>query len=190
MKSSRNWSPITSQLATVLRFNIDTAMLPLHAAEFDFVVALSPLAEGREEEVEQLTLGQTRFYLLSSAAAPIRDVGKLAGHAIGVPPANWHPGVLSRLVAYLREAGATTRAVPEFDRRALEHLVTAHQTAVVTVIDADDLTSVNPNIVATELPGIAADHLLCKIAGRELGRASDHYWNLAQSRSLELASVS
>lgn len=158
----------------------------LHAAEFDFVVALAPLPEGKEEEVDQLKLGETRFCLLSSAAAPIEDESKLAGRAIGVPPADWHPGLLSQIVTRLREAGATTREVPEFDRRALEHLVTAHQMAVVTVIDEDDRASIDPQIVVTELSGLTADHLLCRVAGRELGRASDHYWTLAQSRSQEL----
>ena len=123
------------------------------------------------------------------AFAPIEDENRLVGRAIGVPPADWHPELLARLFARLRDAGATTREVPEFDRRALEHLVTAHQMAVVTAIDEDDRAALDPRIVVTELPGISADHLLCRVEGRELGRASDHYWTLAQTRSHELEPV-
>jgi len=158
----------------------------LRAAEFDFVVALSPLPDAQEDEVDSLKLGETRFCLLSSAQAPIRNEAGLAGRSIGVPPADWHPDLISRLVTHLREAGATPREVPEFDRRALEHLVTAHQMAVVTAIDEDDRAGIDPGIVAIELPGITADHLLCRVSGRELGRASDHYWALAQTRAQEL----
>ena len=161
----------------------------LHAAEFDFVVALSPLPEGRAEELETVKLAETRFCLLSSPAAPIEDENRLVGRAVGVPPADWHPELLARLFARLRDAGATTREVPEFDRRALEHLVTAHQMAVVTAIDEDDRAALDPRIVVTELPGISADHLLCRVEGRELGRAADHYWTLAQTRSRELEPV-
>lgn len=153
----------------------------LRAAEFDFIVALAPLPH-EDADLEQIELGKTRFCLLSPAASPVTASAQLAGVAVGLPPANWHPDLAAALTAYVQQAGGTTREVPEFDRRALEHLVTAHGTVVVTAIDAEDGGSLDPAVAVTPIDGITAEHRLCRVAGRELGRAADHYWMLAQNR--------
>lgn len=157
----------------------------LRAAEFDFIVALTPFAES-QEDLEEIRLGEIGFGLLSPTAAPVASATELAGVPVGVPPSSWHPSLVAALKAQLQQAGATTREVPEFDRRALEHLVAAHRSVVATVFDADDRTTLDPAVTVTELEGITAQHVLCRVAGRELGRAADHYWTLAQSHARAL----
>lgn len=154
----------------------------LRAAEFDFIVALAPLPEV-QEHLEQIPLGSTDFCLLSPAKARAGVAG-LLGHSVGVPPADWHPEMIARLIAYLKQAGASEREVPEFDRRALEHLVATHQSIVATLIDAEDRAPNDPGVKIAPIPGLSGTHTLCRIAGRTMGRASEHYWAAVQSRSI------
>ena len=156
----------------------------LREAKFDFAVALSPLA-GEWGPLETIDLGPAQPYLLAPAALAIGGIEDLAGKAVGLPPAGWHPEFITRLVEHLRAAGATVRSVPEFDRRAMEHLARARGTVMVMVDDAADAYAADPDLAVAPLPDLGAMHVLVRIAGRELGRGAERYWSLAKSRARE-----
>jgi DNA-binding transcriptional LysR family regulator len=150
-------------------------------AEFDLVVALSPLADSKEE-LDVIELGPVRPYLLSRKDAGIEKVGDLAGNLVGTPPNAWHPEFLKMLLEPLAEAGAAVRTVPEFDRRAMEHLVHTHGMVVVMVDDAREEYASDPKLAVTPLPDTGAAHLLVRIKDRELGRGPERFWSLAKGR--------
>jgi DNA-binding transcriptional LysR family regulator len=157
----------------------------LRDGEFDLVVALSPLPETRET-LTTVELGPAQPYLLAPAALNIKGMEDLQGRTVGVPPTAWNPEFVARITDALREAGATIRAVPEFDRRAMEHLVREHGTVVVMVDDASGDYAADPHLAVAPLPEPGVEHLLVRLTGRELGRAAERYWSLAKSRTREL----
>jgi DNA-binding transcriptional LysR family regulator len=156
----------------------------LYDAEVDFVVALSPLPTG-EDALQTIALGPVQPYLLALRAHRALDLGNLAGQTIGAPPSDWQPDFLAAVLGPLKAAGATIRTVPEVDRRAMEHLVRAHDMVVLMVDSASDDYAADPQLAVLPLPDIGAQNLLARVSKRELGRAAERYWTLAKSRAAE-----
>jgi DNA-binding transcriptional LysR family regulator len=153
----------------------------LNNSEFDLVVALSPLPVN-EGAFDVIALGPAQPYLLARRDSKLTSVEDLSGKTIGVPPNAWHPDFLNNLLNPLTTAGAQARTVPEFDRRAMEHLVKAHSMVVIMVDDESQAYASDPELTVLPLSHIQAQHLLVRVKGRELGRGAERYWSLAKGR--------
>lgn len=156
----------------------------LHDGEVDFVVALAPLPGG-EEDLETIELGPVRPYLLAPRTLAKLDLADLSGRTIGAPPNEWQPEFLGAVLGPLKDAGATIRQVPEVDRRAMEHLVRAHDMVVLMVDGAAEEYAADAKLAVIPLPEFGAHNLLVRGAKRDLGRAAERYWALAKARSAE-----
>lgn len=152
----------------------------LAGSSLDFAVVLSPLPED-VADIEYRSLGKAHVCLLSPKARSINSLADAQGQSIGVPPRNWVPELSRKLQAALQQAGATAREVPEFDHRALEHLVLAHDTIVATLIDDQAVDRVDPRIHVAPIKALAFEHLLCRVSKRHLGRAAERFWALAEA---------
>jgi DNA-binding transcriptional LysR family regulator len=154
----------------------------LELGEFDLVVALSPLPETKRD-LETIALQRVEPFLLIPTSWGIKTLDKLKGRTVGIPPAQWHPEFVANLAAKIQDAGATTRTVPEFDRRAIEHFARNHAVAVVMVNGTAGDYAKSTEFVTIPLPDISAAHMLIRLAGVDVGRAAERFWLLAAKAS-------
>jgi len=150
-------------------------------------MALLPVAPSlAEQEIDICSLGSSQVYLLMPKKRKVKDLKALRGETVGIPPREWGPDLHAKLSRLLEDAGLTADQVPEYDLRAIEHGVVARGEFGALALDEKDLASLDPNIFALRLDGLTVEHLLCRVANRELGRAAERFWALAK-RSLEVA---
>lgn len=157
----------------------------LRDAAVDFALISSSVPEG-SDDLECCRLASAHICLLSPRKQAVDSLAAARGKAVGVPPRNWAPELYRKLVAEFQNAGVEAREVPEFDRRALEHMVLVHDMVIATLVDDDTLDSVDAQIHVAPIEGLAFDHLLCRIANRPLGRAAERFWSLAKTAGGQL----
>ena len=147
---------------------IDLALLPADAALM-------------ADEVETYSIGYSQAYLLMPSERKVEDLKSLKGELVGIPPREWGPELHAALCQLFEGAGLVPSHVPEYDRRAIEHGVVARGEFGALALDENDLASLDPKIFALRLDGLAIEHLLCRAANRELGRAAERFWALITS---------
>jgi DNA-binding transcriptional LysR family regulator len=184
---------INKQFAsTYLNFSLDATVSGtpdlirrLEQGEFDLVVAMAPLPESRTA-LETIELQDLNAYVIAPADAGITNLDALKGRNVNLPPEAWHPQIVEELSGRLHSVGATTRTVPEFDRRAIEHLVKVHRVFVVLIDDAFDQYRENPEISAIAIPEITAKLVLIRPANSDIGRGAERFWSLTQAHAKKL----
>jgi DNA-binding transcriptional LysR family regulator len=154
----------------------------LEQGEFDLVVAMAPLPECRTA-LETIELQDLSAYVLAPANAGISSLNALKGRNVNLPPSTWHPAIVEELSGRLRSVGALIRTVPEFDRRAIEHLVQVHRVFVAMTDDAFDYCRKSPEFTAIAIPEITAKLVLVRLARSDMGRGAERFWSLAQAHA-------
>jgi DNA-binding transcriptional LysR family regulator len=150
----------------------------MNASRVDFVVVASPISQA-EEEFESVPLEPIKPYLLLHRTSSIAMGAGLEGQTIAAPSPASPLDFSDALLAPLRVAGAVLRAVPEIDKRAMEHFARTQNIPVVMIEgDARDYSD-DPLLTTIALQEVRADHVLVRIKGRELGRAAERYWTMA-----------
>lgn len=135
-------------------------------------------------ELEYCVLGSAQVYLLMPKKRKVNAIAALKGETVGIPPREWGADLHQRLGKVLEEAGLVPVEVPEYDRRAIEHGVTARSELAALALDENDLASLDPGIHALRLEGLSTEHRLCRVSGRELSRAAERFWIMC-NRSAE-----
>jgi len=151
----------------------------LRRGQIDYAFCLSPI-DDEDDEFEAVPLGAVEPFLLLPRGTAL-DLDDLAGTTIGAPSAELHPVFYEALLTPLRAAGATIRAVPEADRRAIEHHARTRNVPVV-MIEGDEAAYADDKDLTTQtLPAIGSEHRLIRVAEREYGRAATRYWTIAEA---------
>lgn len=130
-------------------------------------------------ETEVCSIGTLQVYILVPKKYKFDNVRSLKGKNIGLPLRELGTGMHEKLSEFCEEMGLLPDQVPEYDRRAIEHGVVVRDEMVVVALDEKDVASLDPKIVAMKLDGIKVEQQICRIAGRELGRAAERFWALS-----------
>jgi len=146
--------------------------------EWSIDLALIPreLATGTIE-MDVISFGSAGIYVLAQGKKA-RKLDDLKGGTIGLPPKDWGGGLHANLRDRFDKLGMVTSEVPEFDLRAIEHSVAGRGAMVAMALDERGLASLDREINAIPVEGIELEHVLCRIKGRELGRAAERFWAL------------
>lgn len=152
----------------------------LERGDFDLIVALAPLPETKLD-CDVVELQPLVPFLLAPRKAGISGLDKLKGRTVGVPPVKWHPEFVGRIAALLRDTEAIVRTVPEFDRRAMDHMVRVHGQPVIMINGNIEEYRADPAFTAIPLPDLQTSHLLIRAAVKEIGRGAERFWNMAVS---------
>lgn len=170
-------------------FELDTVMdgpaellKALDEWSIDFALLPAESTDGAIE-LEYCSFGEFQVYLLVQRKRKARKIEDMKGEAVGLPPREWGLGLHARLVSVFESAGISPSEVPEFDRRAVEHSVTTRGSAVAIPLDHKDVESLDSEIDAIPVEGLFVEHRLCRLAGRELGRAAERFWTLCERKT-------
>lgn len=142
---------------------------------------------GSGPELECRPVGKANVYLLAPKDRKLSRFEDVRGLMVGVPPRQWGPRLHGELALALEGADATPSEVPEFDRRAVEHSVVTRGAIVAIPVDDRDIASIDPKISALRLDWLSVEHMLCRVANRDLGRAADRFWMLSECKADEPA---
>ncbi|MDR7103697.1 LysR family transcriptional regulator [Croceicoccus sp. BE223] len=155
-------------------WSLDLALLPREWAE-------------SAPEMDALSFGSPGIYVLVPAKKA-RKLEDIRGATVGVPPKEWGNALDSSLRERFKAEGIATSEVPEFDRRAIEHSVTSRGAMVAMALDEKALAALDPHVRAIPVDGLGVEHVLCRVRGRELGRAAERFWTMCERMLIESGS--
>lgn len=134
-------------------------------------------------EMDFCSFGEAQVSLLILAKRKVRKLADLKGETVGLPPRGWWPDLHAKLRVLFEDAGIVPSEVPEFDRRAIEHSVKTRGAIAAIALNDDNIATLDPAIAVLKLEGLVVEHRLCRVAGRELGRAAERFWALCERKT-------
>lgn len=146
---------------------IDLAVLPAEAAK-------------NGPSLHNCSIGKTAVYLLAPKARKISGLKSLAGESVEIPSSDSMPQLHEKLSSIFADLRIVPSEIPEYDRRAIEHSVQARGAMVAIALDDAELKSFDPEIQTLKIDGVLVEHVLSRIAGRDLGRAAERFWALCE----------
>jgi DNA-binding transcriptional LysR family regulator len=153
----------------------------LQEGRLDFVAALWPIAD--EDLYEIRSLAPIQPYIVVPRDSALGRLGRvdtdLSAYEIATPPMSSQPAFYDRLLAPLRDVGASFRPVPEMHKLAMEHFARIQGAAVVMIEGKAEDYANDADLMAIALPGTDTEHVLVRIPGRDMQRAAERYWALA-----------
>lgn len=138
---------------------------------------------GGSVEMDFCSFGESQVTVLVPAKRKVRKLGDLKGETVGLPPSSWGPELRAKLCTLFADAGIVAGEIPEFDRRAIEHSVDSRGALAVIALNDNDLATLDPAITVLKLEGLFVEQRLCRLAGRELGRAAERFWALCERKT-------
>jgi DNA-binding transcriptional LysR family regulator len=153
----------------------------LQDGKLDFVAVLWPIAA--EDLYEIRSLAPIQPYIVVPRDSALGRLGRvdtdLSAYEIAAPPMSSQPAFYDRLLAPLREVGASFRPVPEMHKLAMEHFARIHGAAVIMIEGKPEDYTNDADLMAIALPGTDTEHVLVRIPDRDMQRAAERYWALA-----------
>ena len=129
------------------------------------------------------SFGESQVSLLVPTKQKLRKLKDLKGETIGLPPRSWGPDLHAKLSALFEDAGLALSEVPEFDRRAIEHSVKTRGSLAAIALNDNDISALDPAISVFKLEGLVVEQRLCRLSGRDLGRAAERFWTLCKRKA-------
>ncbi|MEJ6594964.1 LysR family transcriptional regulator [Parasphingorhabdus sp.] len=153
---------------------IDLAVLPAEAAKNGLYL-------------HNFSIGKTAVYLLAPKKRKISGLKSFAGESVGIPSSKSMPQLHEKLHSIFTDLGIIASEIPEYDRRAIEHSVLKRGAMVAIALDDADVKSLDPDIQTLTIDGVFLEHVLSRIAGRDLSRAAERFWTLCESELVNAA---
>lgn len=149
----------------------------LRHGELDLVVAMTPLPDSGAE-LEAIELRKVVPTILCHTDAKIETLADLRGKQVAIPPMKWHPDFIGKLIEYMKSLEAQIVTVPEFDRRAMEHLARVRKQPVVMISEGSEDYAASAEFITLPLPAMTEAHQLLRLGAKEAGRAAERYWRI------------